>query len=396
MKIVKNFINLFVTRSFVKRAIKKGREEATKEVTTHVSQAMKHFEDEELKGKIDAVVKENLLSIKVQSAVNNFLQKYYGKKHLGDYSTHYVSYYYASYCSVANLGDYIQTIATEQAIKKCVQGAGDSITFENVLRSSLTDHSGGTCVMQGWYEHQQLTFLPGPDTRPVWVGTHFCSDARNMLKGLCDSSSIRFRDIGCRDKSTMAFCQSLGMTAYFSRCLTLTLPKRSENEAQKANTVYLVDCSEEIIRHLPAEVKDGAKVLSQRNYPFENWMDWKQCRAVAIELLKEYRQHARLVITTALHCAQPCLAMGIPVVFIKPNYKEEERFSSMDGITKLYSLNDLKEGRVNFEGKVPEFEDLKAALIRNLELSMKEKLTDEEQQERTKVRTFIEQYSILH
>ena len=396
MGIIKNITNLFATRSFVRREIKKEREEAIKEITVYMPQLMKHFAEKELMDKINTMMRESYLSTKVQSAVNNFLQSYYGKKHLGDYSTHFVSYYYASFSGVANLGDYIQTIATEQAIKKCAQRIGMSIPFENVLRSSLTEHSGGTCVMQGWYEHQQLTFLPGPDTRPVWIGTHFCSDARNLLKGLYDSSSIRFQDIGCRDKSTMAFCQSLGMTSYFSRCLTLTLPKRDDNEAQKANTIYIVDCSNVIMKYLPNSIKDGAKILSQRNYKFDNWMDWKQCRIASENLLKEYKQNAKLVITTALHCAQPCLAMGIPVVFIKPDYNEEDRFSSMDGITTLYSLSDLKEGKVKFEVETPHFEDLKSALIRNLELSIKENLTDEEIHERTMVRTFIGQYSIFH
>jgi hypothetical protein len=32
-------------------------------------------------------------------------------------------------------------------------------------------------------------------------------------------------------------------------------------------------------------------------------------------LLEYYRDHAGLVITTRLHCALPCVAMGIPVVF---------------------------------------------------------------------------------
>lgn len=106
--------------------------------------------------------------------------------------------------------------------------------------------------------------------------------------------------------------------------------------------------------------------------------------------------HAKLVITTALHCAQPCLAMGIPVVFVNPNYSEEERFSSMDGILKQYSLNDLKDGKVIFDEIVLDIEDLKSALLRNLGLSLKEYLSEEEALELTKVRAFIEHYNILN
>ena len=87
--------------------------------------------------------------------------------------------------------------------------------------------------------------------------------------------------------------------------------------------------------------------------------------------------------------------MGIPVVFIHPKYNEEDRFSSMDGILKQYSLNDLKEGKVRFDENAPDIEDLKFALLRNLGLSLKENLSDEETQELTEVRAFIEQYNIL-
>ena len=257
------------------------------------------------------------------------------------------------------MGDYIQTIATEEAIKKCVKGP---VVFENVLRIALTDHQGGTCVMQGWYEHKQLTFLPGPDTRPVWVGTHFCTDARVMIKSLYESSNIRFNDIECRDRSTLNFCKSLGMRAYFSRCLTLTLPRRSSEEDENAEEVYIVDCTNEIIENLPSNIKVGAQITTQRNFQFKNWMDWHQCREVAEQRMNEYRHHAKLVITTALHCAQPCIAMGIPVIFIHPEMEEADRFSAMDGIIKIYSLNDLKEGKVQFDVKAPDIQDLKAAI----------------------------------
>lgn len=372
----KNIKNLFVTRSFVRR-----------EIGIYVDQTKPRVEDNNL----DMYAHESIPSLMEFSGIYLYLQKYYSKVFGKDYKSHYVSYYYATYGDFANLGDYIQTIATEEAIKKCVKGP---VVFENVLRSALTDHQGGTCVMQGWYEHKQLTFLPGPDTRPVWVGTHFCTDARVMIKSLYESSNIRFNDIGCRDRSTLNFCKSLGMRAYFSRCLTLTLPRRSSEEEENAEEVYIVDCTNEIIENLPSNIKVGAQITTQRNFPFKNWMDWHQCREVAEQQLNEYRQNAKLVITTALHCAQPCIAMGIPVIFIHPEMEEADRFSAMDGIIKIYSLNDLKEGKVQFDVKAPDIQDLKAAILRNLELSMKENLSEKEENELSKVRLFIERYKI--
>ena len=187
----KNIKNLFVTRSFVRREIGNNIEYIRNDIEQKTSQVEESLtkkitkkievENEATKSHLDTLIRAKVLSLMELSGVHLYLQKYYGKVLGKDYKTHYVSYYYATYGYTNNLGDYIQTIATEEAIKKCVKGP---VVFENVLRSALTDHQGGTCVMQGWYVHKQLTFLPGPDTRPVWVGTHFCADARVMIESL--------------------------------------------------------------------------------------------------------------------------------------------------------------------------------------------------------------------
>lgn len=68
----------------------------------------------------------------------------------------------------------------------------------------------------------------------------------------------------------------------------------------------------------------------------------------------------------------------------------------MDGILKQNSFNNLKKGKVKFDENITDIEDLRYALLRNLSLSLKENLSDEEAQELKEVRTFIEQYNILY
>jgi len=329
---------------------------------------------------------------------NEYLHQYHNKQKTKDYTDHFVSYCYEAPAGYANLGDYIQTLATELAIKQCVEKDSTPVKFEQVFRSHLTNHQGGTCIMQAWYEHKSLTFLPGPDTRPIWIGTHFNADARNLLNILYNNSEYRLSDVGCRDKSTLAFCQSMGMSSYFSRCLTLTLPKRSSEDTNGAKYTYVVDCSEEIISLLPVSLKKKCRVVSQRGFRFQPWQSCETCRTAAENLLEEYKKNAKLVITTALHCAQPCLALGIPVVFVYPvyNYKEEERFSSMDGILPQYTLQDLKDGTVVYPEKAPDIEELKKAILRNLRLSLKTELSKEELEERNNVRKFVEEYNIIN
>ena len=87
--------------------------------------------------------------------------------------------------------------------------------------------------------------------------------------------------------------------------------------------------------------------------------------------MNKYRDEARLVITTALHCAAPCTAMGIPVVLISETINNI-RFSTLDGIIKIYSIDDLKQGNINYSVQAPNIEDLKTLMIKNVDLTIKQ------------------------
>lgn len=385
-KIQKQIRNLFVTRTFLDRRIQK-EEDSLIEKTKSLLEEQTLFclkESEKIR-------KEYEERLALQSIVNRFLYRYYTKK-VSDNTDHYVTYYYGTFGDRCNLGDYFQTIATEKALSSV---HGEKCKFVHVQRNQLIDHPGGTCVMQGWYEHDDLGFLPGDDTRAVWIGTHFTESVCKSLVMLFQNSAYRLHDIGCRDKATLEFCRNWGISSYFSRCLTLTLPKRTEKESEKADTVYIVDCSEGVISLLPDAIRTGAKIIYQRGFIREPWQSWNKCRDAAEGLLEEYRQHARLVVTSALHCAQPSIAMGIPVVFIKPGYNERNRFSSMDGIVPQYSIQDLVNKCVDFNPTAPNIEELKTALLTNLTLSLKQKRSKEEEQQLINVRQNIMEFNVL-
>lgn len=86
-------------------------------------------------------------------------------------------------------------------------------------------------------------------------------------------------------------------------------------------------------------------------------------------LLARYKNEAKLIITSALHCAAPCTAMGIPVILCRQNDEQLTRFSALDSILPLYTLDDFKKNRVHFNPNVPNIEPLKIAMLENLRLS---------------------------
>ena len=59
----------------------------------------------------------------------------------------------------------------------------------------------------------------------------------------------------------------------------------------------------------------------------------------ASELLRQYRE-ARLVITVRIHVALPCVAMGVPVIFITTN-QTYQGLLRVEGLTPLFHHLDL-------------------------------------------------------
>lgn len=77
---------------------------------------------------------------------------------------------------------------------------------------------------------------------------------------------------------------------------------------------------------------------------------------IAEELLNKYAR-AKLVITSRIHCALPCLAMGTPVIYINgfESFVDSCRF---EGIINLFNRIDIDEktgkysSNFNLEGKI--------------------------------------------
>jgi hypothetical protein len=90
-------------------------------------------------------------------------------------------------------------------------------------------------------------------------------------------------------------------------------------------------------------------------------------KARALELLKTYRDRAKLIVTTMLHCALPAIAMGIPVVVFLPlnegaqHESDLERFSSLSELVRVFRLSET--ALVDWQGYVVDVSALKLKLI---------------------------------
>ncbi|MBD5164814.1 polysaccharide pyruvyl transferase family protein, partial [Helicobacter sp.] len=225
-------------------------------------------------------------------------------------------------------------------------------------------------IMQGWFAHSSH-FFPNNQTLPIFVGTHFASGIHKFLEYFIAYYPFYFKDkeIGCRDLETLQFCQNKGLKAYFSRCLTLTLPKREANI--EANKVFLVGIPKEYLQYIPQNLSDNAIQINQQNIEHQN-LNSEHFESQAQNLLETYKNEAKLIITCALHCASPAIAMGIPVVLIARDQENIQRFSALSGIVPIYTLEDLEKGRVDFAPQSLNIELLKEDMLENLKLSIKQ------------------------
>ena len=280
-------------------------------------------------------------------------------------------YNYKNQFDTINLGDYIQTLAVEAFYDRYFPDA-ERISLD---RDELASYNGkpALVVMQGWFSLPgNLDFIPSPDLVPVFAGTHFSYLTRDELTSSSCDFFERFgkQAIGCRDYSTMYYLRAAGGNAYFSRCLTLTFPRRTECP-EKQKKIFWVDVPERLQSLLPPVFRQNVEIIEQRKLKYQAGNE-SFYRQQADDLLKKYREEACCVVTTAIHCAMPCAGMGIPVVYLNIVDRNTviERWSALHGIIPVFTENDLKNGTVPDRiPEPPEFEELKECILKNVYFS---------------------------
>ncbi len=179
-------------------------------------------------------------------------------------------------------------------------------------------------IMNGWFMYNKFNWPPASSINPLLLSMHFSQrDYYGVGDRFLDSIGgdyLRYYGpVGARDHATKELLDSKGINAYYSGCLTLTL--QPEETGSKSGNVILVDL-EDVDTDALKQIYPSTEFVELTHYvnpnEYRNVTGTDRLDAVR-ELLKKY-QGAKCVVTSRMHCALPCLALGTPVLLV---YKQE-------------------------------------------------------------------------
>ncbi len=268
-----------------------------------------------------------------------------------------------------NFGDEVQMIAASQFMPPDhVYIARE--TFENKYKEKCLT------LMNGYFardSHNKI-FPPDDNIIPVYTAMHL-TRPEEFLTPDAMAHLKQHAPIGCRDKATAEAMRQCGIEAFESKCLTLTFSKRQSTPND--GEVLLVTHNEhkDIKKILPTGMREKLTIFSHTHRL--DFIGTEAKMNIANCLLSYYRNRAKLVITNLVHCALPCVAMGIPVVFFDTENEGRTRLVEEVGL----KVNHIKKTRtifgryiqkmsckdIDYNPKVLDIDDLKNDIIKTTE-----------------------------
>jgi hypothetical protein len=279
--------------------------------------------------------------------------------------------------SLKNIGDYVQSIAARQF-------AGGDAAFVERERLASYDGEPVKLVMNAWFMFHPEQFPPAPAIVPLFTSFH----VRPLIeRRFFTDKTVAYlkahEPIGCRSTDAVAMLERHGIKAEFSSCLTLTLGETYHHVDADTPPVFVDPFFRRfgktdvwnipfrimarlpyLLRHFGAVKALAGKFRVFREFPrirfpIVRWhyaaefhrayagafgerlllaaeyvahrvpkADYPTDEAllkVADERLRRYEK-APFVVTSRLHCALPCLAMGTPLWFVHHEEFETGRF----------------------------------------------------------------------
>lgn len=235
-----------------------------------------------------------------------------------------------------NIGDDIQTYAASLHID-------NPAYLERERLDQVKEKSKIIC--NGWFMEDANHWPPSDAIHPLFISFHISTKNIDLMtsKKAIDYYK-KYEPIGCRDYHTLTIMKKHKVKSYFSGCLTLTLPKYSGTKSNEIlfvdvlRTNYTKNYRDTIVKNIiPESYQNKVTYISHITNDLK-LLDKKTRIKQAKNLLDRYAK-AKIVFTSLIHCALPCVAMGTPVVFIDFGFNNDKaKRDRFNGIIDLFKI----------------------------------------------------------
>lgn len=257
-----------------------------------------------------------------------------------------------------NLGDNLQFLAIDFIYNK--MGIEDVHYLD---MSEVASYKGEKLVLPlNWClfdnNYMRGDYLDISDNiEPVFLGMTVCSrDEERFFNRENINYLNQHGPIGCRDEYTYQKLSQHGIHAYLNGCVTITLPKRNK----LGKKLFLVDAPVELRTAIENKMGMEYECMTQQCY-LEIDEAHRSLRQMAINHYRYILENAAVVVTSRLHVASPCVALGIPVIFARREV--DIRFGWIDKLLRLYDQDEFSE--INWKPKEIVFENIKQVIVEN-------------------------------
>lgn len=240
-----------------------------------------------------------------------------------------------------NLGDDIQSYSI-----KCLLPKVDYYIEREEINEFVSDSREKVkTVLGGWYNHSDYSFPPSPYIEPLFISIHLTNRLKDELPCYFTDYFLsylkKYEPIGLRDGVVKKYLDDARIKNYFSGCSTLTL-KKFEN-VEKTDKICVVDLDYFTTANIKANFDNVISVTHNVDENYDN-LSYEERFEFVEERLKLY-QASKCVITSRLHCALPCLALGVPVLLVYngENIDVKNRLSNYTNFLNYVSKDELNE-----------------------------------------------------
>ena len=216
----------------------------------------------------------------------------------------------------SNLGDEVQSVAARRFLP-----AVDVLLQRDELPAAPDGAGPVHAILNGWYAQRPVLWPPHPRIHPLLLSMHLSTrrarrqfwrppPAAQILSPAGQAWLRAHGPVGARDRATLALLQRHDVPAWYSGCLTLTLPAAA---GPRDDLVVACDLPPAHLAALKQRTSTPVVAVSHHDATTAGH-DARMARA---ESLLALYGRARAVVTSRLHCALPCLALGTPVLFVR-------------------------------------------------------------------------------